>query len=441
MSGNEYDLLVIGAGMAGLTAGAKASAAGRRVCLIEISSDVGGSARFAGYAWTAPNHDVMAQQNPRGDESLKRHLVDSFDGGVEWIRSIGIDVDPAQPILSFGRGHRFDTNHYVDTCKRIVLDAGGSVVFNTATEGLLFEDGAVRGAVVRTDAEPAREIRAGQILLATGGFQGDKELLAQYVHPDAGRMALRSNPYSCGEGYRLAVEVGASTGVEDAGFYGHLIPSGVELADPADFVDMSLYYSEHALLFSLDNERFVDETLGDHLTAMALLEQPQGRGLLIADARVHRDWMVASYVEGAVAVDKFELASRRGGRVGLAEDLEELEYLPEEWGYDGAAIAAAIRKFNEAASQGAELVPGRKLDRAPLLEGPYYVIETVPAVTFPFHGIRIDTQARVLDAAGLPIPGLFAAGSDTGGLWNRAYAGGLASALVFGLSAASAAVG
>ncbi len=113
--------------------------------------------------------------------------------------------------------------------------------------------------------------------------------------------------------------MGAATGLERAGFYGHLVPSGVPFKDSGDFVDLSLYYSEHALLFNLDNERFVDETVGDHLTTVALSEQPEARGLLIADARVCRDWMVPAYVEGAVSVDKFALASKRGGRTGLAE--------------------------------------------------------------------------------------------------------------------------
>jgi hypothetical protein len=79
------------------------------------------------------------------------------------------------------------------------------------------------------------------------------------------------------------------------------VPAGVPFADPADFVDLSLYYSEHALLFNLAGERFVDETLGDHLTPMALLDQPEGRGLLVADARVFRDWVVDSYVDGGLA--------------------------------------------------------------------------------------------------------------------------------------------
>lgn len=434
----ELDLLVIGAGMAGLTAAARAAREGHRVLVVEVSEDVGGSARYAGYAWTAPSREVMDRVNPDGDDALKYALVDRFSAGVDWIRSTGVDVMDPVPILGFGRGHQFDTNHYVDTCRRLVTEGGGEMRLRTRTRRLLIEDGRIVGAEIESSEGTVEEARAAWTLLATGGFQGDPELLTHKVHPQAPRMQLRSNPHSDGAGYRLATEAGAATGGESAGFYGHLVPTGIPFADPADFVDLSLYYSEHALLFNLRNERFADETLGDHLTTMALLEQPEARGLLVADARVHRDWIVGSYVEGAVAVDKFAVAHRRGGRCGFAESLEELEYLPEEWGYDGPAIRAAIERFNEEAAS-ATVEPPRALDSLPLDEGPWYVIECEPAVTFPFHGIRIDEQARVLDASGAPLPGLLAAGSDTGGLWVRAYAGGLASALVFGLAAADTA--
>ncbi|MFE4252608.1 FAD-binding protein [Streptomyces sp. NPDC056910] len=436
MQPQGVDLLVIGAGMAGLTAAARAVRDGLSVAVVEIATDVGGSARFAGYAWTAPDHATMDQHNPRGDHALKRALVDRFADGIEWIRSIGVEAKDAQPILSFGRGHQFDTNHYADTCRRLIVDGGGTLFLETETEQLLVEDGSVVGADVRGADGEHRRIRATTTLVATGGHQGDTDLRTAHVHPHADRMQLRSNPHSRGGGHRLATGIGAATGGENAGFYGHLIPSGIPFADPADFVDMSLYYSEHALLLNLRSERFADETLGDHLTAMALLDQPESRGLLIADARVFRDWIVGSYVEGAVAVDKFALASRRGGRVGLAGDLDELAYLPEEWGYDGEAVRNAVKLFNEQVTAEPGSTPGRELDRLPLAEPPYYVIETVPAITFPFHGLRIDDHARVLGEDGLPLRGLLAAGSDTGGLWHRAYAGGLASALVFGLTAA-----
>jgi len=431
----DYDLLVIGAGMAGLTAAAKATREGSKVLVVEVSGDVGGSARFAGYAWTAPSRDVMDTVNPLGDETLRHALVDRFADGVAWIRSVGVDVHDAVPILGFGRGHQFDTNQYVDLCRRLVTDGGGEVRLHTQTRRLLVSSRRIVGAELAASDGTVEEVHAEWTLLATGGFQADPKLLAEKVHPQAVRMQLRSNRHSDGAGYRLATEVGAATGPDDAGFYGHLVPTQIPFADSSDFVDLSLYYSEHALLFNVHNARFTDETLGDHLTTMALLEQPEARGLLVADARVHRDWIVGSYVEGAVAVDKFAVASRRGGRCGMAESLDELDYLPEEWGYDGPSIRAAVEQFNKDAVAG-PVEPGRALDSQPLDEGPWYVIECEPAVTFPFHGVRIDDRARVLCADGSPVPGLLAAGSDTGGLWNRAYAGGLASALVFGLTAA-----
>ncbi len=348
-------------------------------------------------------------------------------------------VGDAQPILGFGRGHAFDTNQYVDTCRRLVLERG-EILTSTRTLGLLRDGAGVTGARLELPDGSIREVRAGATVIATGGFQADPELRAAHVHPNAAAIPLRSNPNSRGDGLRLAREVGAATGADNAGFYGHLVPSGIPFADSGDFVGLSLYYSEHALLFNLDNERFVDESVGDHLTTMALLEQPEARGLLIADARVHRDWIVAAYVEGAESSDKFAVASRRGGRCGVAESLEELALLPEEWGYDGQAIADAVAAYNVTVRSDSDPSPGRKLDRLPLDEPPYYVIETVPAITFPFYGIRIDSSARVLDETGEPIPGLLAAGSDTGGLYVRAYAGGIASALVFGLTAARTAM-
>jgi succinate dehydrogenase/fumarate reductase flavoprotein subunit len=372
---------------------------------------------------------------PEGDPELRHALVDRFPDGVEWIRSLGVHVGDAQPILGFGRGHAFDTNQYVDLCRRRVLE-GGEVWTSTKTLELLRADGCVTGARLQRPDGTVQDVHAGATLLATGGFQADPELRSAHVHPNAATIPLRSNPASRGDGLRLAREAGAAAGPDDAGFYGHLVPSGIPFADSGDFVGLSLYYSEHALLFNLANERFLDESLGDHLSTMALLEQPEARGLLVADARVHRDWIVQAYVAGAESSDKFAVASRRGGRCGVAESLDELALLPEEWGYDGAAIAEAVATFNDTVTAAGDPVPGRKLDRLPLDEPPYYVIETVPAITFPFYGIRIDADAQVLDESGTPIPGLLAAGSDTGGLYVRGYAGGIASALVFGLAAA-----
>jgi succinate dehydrogenase/fumarate reductase flavoprotein subunit len=431
---DNVDVLVVGGGMAGLTGAVRSIKSGARVMVVEAAESVGGSARYAGYLWTAPDRETMARVNPLGDETLRNMLVDGFDGALDWIRSLGVECKDAVLMLGFGRGHQFDTSHYIDECRRIIR-ADGELLTQTVTSSLRTERDAVVGADLVLPDGSRRTVRASATILATGGFQANPELVGEHIHPRASTTELRSNPMSRGDGLRLAQQVGAATGKEGAGFYGHLVPAGVTLTD-ADFVSLALYYSEHALLFNLAGERFVDETLGDHLTTMALLEQPEARGLLIADARVHRDWITAQYVEGAPSTDKFALAQKRTDRVGLADSPEDLALLPPEWGYDGEKIAQQLKTYNESVAQGKPLVPDRAHDNSPLVDGPYYVVEVRPAITFPFYGVLIDEDARVLDRTSRPISGLFAAGADIGGLYYQAYAGGIAPAVVFGLAAA-----
>jgi succinate dehydrogenase/fumarate reductase flavoprotein subunit len=276
-------------------------------------------------------------------------------------------------------------------------------------------------------------------VLATGGFQGDPELRTELIHPQAHDLPLRSNPYSRGDGLRLGRAAGAAFGPENAGFYGHLMASGVQLREDDDLPALTLYYSEHTVLLNLRAERFYDETIGDHLTTMALLEQPEARGLLISDERVREQWILRPYVEGVMAVDTFDVVYKRGARAAVAEDIDELRYLPEEWGYDGEAVRQALVDFNRTVADGT-VDPPRRYDATPINQPPIYVVEVVPAITFTFGGLRIDDHARVLDEQGRPVPGLFAAGADAGGVYVRAYAGGLAAALVFGLRAAQTAL-
>ncbi len=432
----DVDLLVVGGGMAGLTAAAAAATAGARVLVVEKGEHLGGSAIYAGYAWTAPSVEVLREVNPLGDPELGARLVEGFPAGIDWIRSLGVECHPPVPILRYGRGHQFDTSHYIACCEQRIKERAGVVLTRTRVESLRMNGNAVTGALLRLPDGSPREVEARWTLLSSGGYQGDPDLRAELIHPQARDMQLRGNAWSTGDGQSLGRSAGAAFGPEDAGFYGHLIPSGVALSDPSLYVDLALYYSEHALLFNLDGERFIDETLGDHLTTIALVAQPEARGLLIADAAAHRDWITQSYVEGAPALDKFALASRRGARCGIAHSLDELDEVPPEWGYPGPKIRAGIERLNGALDRSEETTPGRRHDRRPVCEPPFYILEAAPAITFTFGGLLIDRDARVRAVDGGLVPGLLAAGADAGGLYHGAYAGGLAAAIVFGLAAA-----
>jgi hypothetical protein len=431
----DVDLLVVGGGMAGLTAAAAAATHGARVALVEKGDHLGGSAIYAGFAWTAPSVDVLREVNPQGDPALSARLIDGFAGGIDWITSLGVECRPAVTVLRYGRGHQFDTNHYLTACEQRVSQRGGQVLTRASAESLWLDNGVVRGAEVRLPDGSSRRIGARFTLLSSGGYQADPELRAALIHPRARDLQLRGNPWSAGDGLRLGQSVNAAFGAEGAGFYGHLIPAGVALTDPSMYVDLALYYSEHALLFNLNGDRFIDETLGDHLTTIALVAQPEARGLLIADAAAHRDWITQSYVEGTPALDKFALANRRGARCAVTGSLDEFADMPPEWGYPGQAIGAAIERFNDSLA-GAGVSPDRRYDRRPVCEPPFYVIEVAPAITFTFGGLLIDPDARVRSRDGGLVEGLLAAGADAGGLYHGAYAGGLAAALVFGLAAA-----
>jgi succinate dehydrogenase/fumarate reductase flavoprotein subunit len=435
------DLLVIGAGMAGATAAARAAQAGASVVLVEKAPAIGGSAVYAGYIWTAPTVEVMRRENPGADPALSAKLVEDYEPALDWVRSLGVDVGQPVTVVGFGRGCATDVAGLLSRCERIVRDAHGcELLLGANTERLLVEDGSVTGAEIVDGTGERRVVCARHTLLATGGFGGDPELRERFIHAQAREMPLRANRHSKGDGLRLGLAAGAALGMDNAGFYGHLIAARVPFEDPLEFTNLTFYHSEHGVLLSLEGKRFCDETVADHITPLSMIEQREARALLVYDQRVHEEWELRPYVEGVEPVDKFQLAYRLGARCAVADSLEEFGDLPEEWGYPGPQVLASLRAFNRECELG-KPEPPRTNDATPLLTPPYYVIEVIPAITFTFGGLVIDTHARVLDDQGQPIPGLLAAGADSGGVFFRAYAGGLTSALVFGLQAASTALG
>jgi succinate dehydrogenase/fumarate reductase flavoprotein subunit len=438
---DDFDVLVLGGGMAGLAAAARSVQKGARVALIEKGERVGGSAIHAEFIWTAPTLEVLLEINPLGDAALGGHLISSWSAALDWVVSLGIPLGPEVELLGFGTGHQVDLRLLITAMQRIVSDGAGSeLLLGTEPESLVQDDEQrVVGAVVVGGDGSKRTVRARHTVLATGGFSGSPELRAELIGEAARELPLRANPYSNGRGLTLGRSVGAGIAADDAGFYGHLMAAGVPPDPKVGLATMTFFHSEHGVLVNWLGRRFVDETLGDHLNALATLDQPAGRALLICDARVHREWMLTPYVPGLPSPDKFAMAYRLGARCATADSVEEFADLPPEWGYPGDAVRDTLLEFNSRVATNGTLDPPRRRDAVPLTEPPYYVLEVTPAVTFTFTGLRTDPAAHVLDGDGQPIRGLLAAGADAGGLYVRAYAGGLAPALVFGLTAAETA--
>src|SRR3954447_6633491 len=300
MTSDSIDLLVLGGGIAGMAAATYAAQQGASVVLVEKAPAVGGSAQWAGFLWTAPTVEVMREINPDGDPALGARVVNGYEPAIEWVQSVGVDMKEYVPVLGYGRGRQTDIAGLISTCERLLRRGDRSeVLLNTRTERLLTRDGRVVGAEVVTGEGARRTLNASFTLLATGGFGGDPDLRRQRIGPLARDLPLRANEYSTGDGLRLGEAVGAAFGKEDAGFYGHLVAAyAVKAAkNPHEVLELSFFHSEHSVLLNLEGERFVDETIGDHISTLATLEQPEARALMIADQRVHDEYMMVPYVE------------------------------------------------------------------------------------------------------------------------------------------------
>lgn len=433
------DLLVIGGGVAGLTAAASAARHGLRVILLERNVEIGGSAALsAGYVWTAPTLDVFLAENPLGDPALGRVLVEGLSEALEWVESIDIEVLAPIRVYGWGLGRQIDIVGYLRRCASIVNSSGGLVMCLVDVRSLVRRsDGRIWGARVR-DYQGNASILAPTTLLATGGFQANPSLRARHIHRNARSMLLRSNPHSAGHGLRLGTRVGAALTRSMDGFYGHLISSPADHFTHTDFIELSQYHSSFCMLVNWSGDRFTDESAGDRFNVQAVLRQRRARAILVADARILRERINGVDVEGMTPVDKFAVAVAAGARFVKADTHEELARALQSWAVDGAAFLRTLERYNSGIFLPDE--PPRRAEHAPIVEPPFYALEVQPAITFTNGGLRVDEYTRALNAVGVPIPGLLAAGADAGGLYNKAYAGGLAMGMVFGRRASTSAL-
>lgn len=435
----ECDLLVIGAGMAGLSAAGWAAERGARVVVVERGPAIGGSAVLSsGMVWTATSPERMALYGG-GDPALGKAILETYPSAIAWLRQRGVALSEAMPVLN-GRGYQIDIIEHLHGCARLVEQHGGAVALETEIVALdLDKAGAVSGALARhADGDIAISARA--TLLASGGFQASPEMRARQIHPNAREMRLRSNPRSDGAGIRLGLSVGAATDSTNPGFYGHLVSESAEWGLERHFAGLSQYHSDHTLLINEHGQRFCDESRGDHASTNAVVAQPGSRAICFWDDRVHQAYATQGVVAAMPPIDKMQVALENGGKGIVTASLDEVANFAGSQGFDGAAVVRTIGDFNERARHGWEtLLPPRSETCLPLDRAPFYALVVHPAITFTYGGLVIDRDARVLGRDGQPIPGLFAAGGDAGGVYRSGYCGGLSMAMTLGLRAVIAA--
>jgi fumarate reductase flavoprotein subunit len=354
--------------MAGLCAAARARELSASPIVCEKGSRAGGSMLLSsGVIWRYREFDQFRAQCPGGDERLQRLVFDGLDEGLEWLESLGAPVVTRETGNPLTTGVRFDPEGLTEALVRAAGDVRlGQPVTITVT------------------------VTEGSLVLASGGFQGDPELVERYVRP-AGPLRVRANPWSDGAGLRVGLPRGASLSDGLDEFYGRNM-ADVDF-DEEGFVSLAQVYGRFARIFNECGEEFFDHT------AVSWSE------LDLVQATARQPGARAWYVLDDKALDERV-------RYGTVRDL----------------VAAAPTRTD----------PAELPFEAPA--GTVAAVRVAAAITHTIGGLRVDEQARVLNEQDEPIDGLLAAGADVGGISTGGYASGLASALVLGRQAAETAL-
>lgn len=468
--GTTSRVVVVGAGIAGLVAAVRAAELGAQVTVLE-AGDVDrypANSRYTGGVFHLAFHDITSSPaelldaiRRTGDgvtrDDLAQVLAEEAGPSVAWLSDHG---------AAFGHGgdHPWMSrmlvplslqepgfqNHWPDKgAERLLIalernldELGGQLLRGVRAKRLLGDANRVRGLIGISAGNSELRFDADAVILADGGFQGNDELVSRYISPDPSRLCRRGARSGMGDGLVMAQAVGTAFTALDK-FYGHVQCSRAVHDDklwPYPIMDL---LTSSAIVVDGNGRRFADEGLGgvSMANAIAKLDDPLSSFLImdytIWDTR-GRDFLLPPN----------PTIQERGAEIYSASSVEELA---SKIGIPGDDLARTISAYNEAVSRGStsDLQPPRTdaaatLAASPLRveSAPFMAVRLAAGITYTMGGIAIDANARVLHESGEVIPGLYAAGSTTGGFEggpSAVYLGGLAKAAIFGLRAGESA--
>ena len=249
------DLVVAGAGMAGLVAAARARELGADVIVFEKSERPGGSMLLSsGVIWRHSEFERFREECPGGDPQLQRLVYERLDPGLGWLESLGARVTERSTGNPTTDGMRFDTTSLTDA---LVRAAGGRLRLG----------------------EPLRELPdATPVVLATGGFAAARDLLREHVTPEADHVVVRAAPGNTGDGLRLGLAAGAHPSAGLGEIYGRNMPAPPASIEPSGFVPLAQLYARFATsVENADGERFEPRSWSEIDVLQWTARQPRAR--------------------------------------------------------------------------------------------------------------------------------------------------------------------
>jgi len=458
MTEAQHDVIVIGAGIAGLVAANRAAQLGKRVLVLEKSTEdkYRCNSRYTYGTFHINFADVMADEDAlaaRIDactegfarKDLARSVAHHGRRLMQWLRDEGIELtnlgsyntNVLSPAWRTGFGLTWEGYAGDVALQRLESNFGsrqGRILRGTRARGLK-----IGPSGVEVEAEQAGStvtLRAPCVVIADGGFQASLDLIREHITPAADRLLQRNGGTATGDGLRMAEAAGAAiAGLQN--FYGHLHSRDAMKTDrlwPRPYADE---LAAAGLVVDASGRRVADEGLGGIWLANAIARLPDPLATTVVFDQAIWDGPPGT---GHVQPPN-PLMIDAGATLHKANSIPELAALS---GIAPDALQLTVDQYNAAFDAGTlrQLSPTRSDVHKPwpIRTAPFYAMPICSAITNTMGGIVVDGEGAVLDRNGKPIPGLFAAGSTVGGLDggpHAGYVGGLIKATI-GLFAAEA---
>ena len=441
------DIVVIGAGGAGLSAAVSAAEtdAGLKIIVLEKQGIIGGNTNYSTGGINAAETDI--QKSLGIEDSKKLFYDDTMKGGkyenipslvenlvehapvtISWLTGLGADLSDVGLMggSSVKRTHRPKGGtaigpHLMKILKAATSNKNIEIRTSNKVTGLLSAvDGSVTGVKVQNANGSTYTLKAKAVIIATGGFGANLEMVTS-LQPSLKGFATLNHPGATGDAFGWMKAIGGAT----------IQMANIQIHPTAEATNHILITEavrgNGAILVNHESKRFCNEMDTRDVVSAAILKQTRGEAFLIFDQGVRKS---------LASIETY-------ANQHLLKEGNTLAELAEAIGIPAADIEATLKRYNAQQKAGVDEDFGRSATEmtAALETAPYYAVCVTPAIHHTMGGLSVNTNTQVLRTDGTPIPGLYAAGEVTGGLHgaNRLGGNGVADIVVNGRLAGIAA--
>lgn len=451
----SYDIVVVGTGAAGTAAALEAAQHGATVLLLEKGRHTGGSSNYTeglfavdSYLQQAQNihvsaTDVLKEEvdysKYRADSRIWRQYLDDSANTVQWLKDQGVEYEGVQ---AMGAGEA--TWHiYKGMGQAVLHDAlqpkaqslGVEMLTSTTVTALhQADDGTITGVTIQdAGTKETQAIATSAVILATGGYLNNPEMMASLTHYDTRRLIPVSSGKGTGDGLQLAWDAGAQKyGTGMAMLFGGYLKDPAEPSFKYMASQMETAAGQQPLLWLNEHgERFVDEAVVYNFSyaGNALYTQNQvfsilDQGVIDRMAQDGNFMGLGVYVRRGEKMTKLQseidaAVTAKKPFIFKADTIDELAakmHLPVD------QVTKSVQTYNQYCDNGQDADFGKNPDYlVKVATGPYYGFELNVGAFCTMGGLKVTTANEVLDTTGNTIQGLYAAGNDAAGLTGDTY--------------------